>query len=311
MNQKITSLLKPYLDQGLLTDAFLAVGDLDADSGWELSIGSHCGGLFDLASLTKALFISPLYYYWHQLGVHDLNAPIQGIKTLDLLSHTSGLCDWRPLWIACQDHLESVDAHIDMLVRQRRDTGSYVYSDIGYILLGMQAKKIQPLAKLFESLCGFLDVRVEGQAGFAKHISSTALFVPTAQCPLRARRLQGEVHDENAWFLGGEAGHSGLFATGPWLHKYLKKLCQQACIERLINESQGGLRIWQKSGPSGSDFYAGQCWGHYGFTGTSFFIEPRARKYIILLTNAVYSERRPKWIAPLRKALTSLLASSI
>jgi CubicO group peptidase (beta-lactamase class C family) len=271
---------------------------------------------FDLASLTK-LFTSVAAVQQIERGTLGIDALVgaylpefrgaarHGITVRQLLTHTSGLRPELPLY-------DCADAE-ERLARLRAEApvgvpGSYLYSDLNMLLL----------QHLLERLTGRgLDVLVH--EGITRPLGMTATrFGP---CPGAAatedqRRpwakadrgmLRGEVHDENAWALGGVAGHAGLFSTGPDLAIFCRTL--------LAGGSYGPARILGPDfvelllTPPGLGFALDQPWfmgelagrgaaGHTGFTGTSLVLDPATDTFLVLLANTVHPRRRPANSAP-------------
>lgn len=322
-DKELQNLLTDTRASGGITHGYVACGSLDGkDPKYELEIG---GGnvAFDLASLTKALYVTPEVFLRVRQGEFHLSSRLNEISTLfqsqeyrqigvltvgELLSHTSGLQDWLSLWMECPgtpwDMMppdKKALALIDRSERHLHKCGKSVYSDLGFILLGLllQAHKSEP---------EFSDEPRRKRCGlwFANQIPKGHLCTPSGYCPIRDREIQGEVHDENAWYLGGMAGHAGLFSTGRGLVRYLKDLLQGPLGEDLIkaqiprrNVASGmtGLMGWQQgAGETSLPFGSGKGMGHLGFTGTAFWVVPETRMYGVLLTNRIVSGRSCQWI---------------
>jgi CubicO group peptidase (beta-lactamase class C family) len=129
-------------------------------------------------------------------------------SVLALATHTSGLTAWQPLYTLGLGR-GTLLAHA-LLTPPGATRGSIVYSDLGFIVLGHLVERVggQPLAALAAGL--FERLGVAARLGFTPGAGGVA---PTEECPSRGRTLRGEVHDENAFPLGGAAGHAGLFGT--------------------------------------------------------------------------------------------------
>jgi CubicO group peptidase (beta-lactamase class C family) len=271
---------------------------------------------FDLASLTK-LFTSVAAVQQIERGTLGIDALVgaylpefrgaagHGITVRQLLTHTSGLRPELPLY-DCADAEERL-----ALLRAEEPVsapGAYVYSDLNMLLLQHVLERITGRG---------LDVLVH--EGITRPLGMTATrFGP---CPGAAatedqRRpwakadrgmLRGVVHDENAWALGGVAGHAGLFSTGPDLAVFCRAL--------LAGGSYGPARILGPDfvelllTPPGLGFALDQAWfmgelagrgaaGHTGFTGTSLVIDPATDTFLVLLANTVHPRRRPADSAP-------------
>jgi CubicO group peptidase (beta-lactamase class C family) len=265
---------------------------------------------FDLASLTK-LFTAVAAVQQIERGtlgidarvgayLPDFRAAEQGVTVRELLTHTSGLRPELPLY-DCADDGERLE-----LLRSERPVGvpgTYTYSDLNPLLLQHVLERVTGRP---------LDVLVRD--GITRPLGMTATrFGP---CPGAAatedqRRpwakadrgmLRGEVHDENAWALGGVAGHAGLFSTG----RDLAVLCRTL----LAGGAYGPARILGPDfvelllTPPGLGFTLDQPWfmgelagrgaaGHTGFTGTSLILDRATDTFLVLLANTVHPRRRP------------------
>lgn len=212
-----------------------------------------------------------------------------------------------------------------------------LYSDVGYILLGMLLEEVcgLGLADLFHERIahplglertGFMPI-VPVIGPVAPPCGSTAA---TAWCPLRQRVMQAEVHDDNAWFLGGAAGHAGLFSTvsetadmvDGWIGAIgglrgatatREPLFGKDTASDFVFDDVGGPGVQRTPGfdrpsPAGSnagDLRPSGTVGHLGFTGTSFWFDRDSGLSIVLLTNRTNPEmygRQPE-IKSMRRAV--------
>jgi CubicO group peptidase (beta-lactamase class C family) len=306
--------------------------DPETGTGVELPpaarVPATVGTPFDLASLTK-LFTSVAAVQQIERGTLGIDArvgdylpdfhaaAVYGVTVRQLLTHTSGLRPELPLY-GCPD-----DAGRLALLRAEApvtEPGRYVYSDLNLLLLQFVLERTTGRA---------LDVLVRD--GITRPLGMTATaFGP---CPgaaatedqrrpwARADRgmLRGVVHDENAWALGGVAGHAGLFSTAPDLAVFCRAL--------LCGGSYGPARILGPDfvellfTPPGLGFALDQHWfmgelaghgaaGHTGFTGTSLVLDPATDTFLILLANTVHPRRRPPDSGP-RARLATRLARAV
>ena len=283
---------------------------------------------FDLASLTK-LFTAVAAVQQIERGTLGIDARVgdclpdfraaarHGVTVRQLLTHTSGLRPELPLY-DCPD----AAARLDMLRAEppTASRGAYRYSDLNLLLLQQVLERVTGRG---------LDVLVRD--GITRPLGMTATgFGP---CPQAAatedqRRpwakvdrgmLRGVVHDENAWALGGIAGHAGLFSTGRDLAVFCRAL--------LAGGSYGPARVLGPDftdlllAPPGLGFAVDQPWfmgelsgpraaGHTGFTGTSVVLDRATDTFLILLANTVHPRRRRPDSAP-RAALASRLARAV
>ncbi|GAA2281292.1 serine hydrolase domain-containing protein [Streptomyces atrovirens] len=264
---------------------------------------------FDLASLTK-LFTSVAAVQQIERRTLGIDARVgaylpdftaaarHGITVRQLLTHTSGLRPELPLY-DCADDAERL-----ALLRAERPVGvpgTYCYSDLNMLLLQHVLERVTGRA---------LDVLVRD--GITRPLGMTATGFgpcPSAAATEDQRRpwakadrgmLRGEVHDENAWALGGVAGHAGLFSTAGDLAVFCRTL--------LAGGSYGPARILGPDyvdllfTPPGLGFALDQPWfmgelagrgaaGHTGFTGTSLVLDRVTDTYVILLANTVHPRR--------------------
>ncbi|MEU9630110.1 serine hydrolase domain-containing protein [Streptomyces luteogriseus] len=309
-----------------------AAYDPDADAGVELPpeerVPMTVGTPFDLASLTK-LFTSVAAVQQIERGTLGIDAKVgaylpdftaaarHGITVRQLLTHTSGLRPELPLYDCADDRARLAALQTEQPVGV---PGTYCYSDLNMLLLQYVLERVTGRT---------LDVLVHD--GITRPLGMTATdFGP---CPGAAatedqRRpwakadrgmLRGEVHDENAWALGGVAGHAGLFSTGRDLAVFCRTL--------LAGGSHGPARILGPDfvellfTPPGLGFSLDQPWfmgdlagrgaaGHTGFTGTSLVLDPATDTFLVLLTNAVHPRRRRPDSAP-RAAAASRVARAV
>jgi CubicO group peptidase (beta-lactamase class C family) len=309
-----------------------AAYDAEADRGVELPPAARVPMTvdtpFDVASITK-LFTAVAAMQQLERGTLGIDARVAaylpdfraaaeaGITVQQLLTHTSGLRPELPLY-DCPSQEERL-----ALLRAEAPVGApgtYRYSDLNPLLLQY----------VLEHVTGrTLDVLVRD--GITRPLGMTATgFGP---CPGAAatedqRRpwakadrgmLRGAVHDENAWALGGVAGHAGLFSTGRDLAVFCRTL--------LTGGSYGPARILGPGSvelmlaPPGLGFEVDQPWfmgelagrgaaGHTGFTGTSLVLDPATDTFLVLLANTVHPRRRPPDHGP-RAAAGDRLARAV
>ncbi|MBC9726027.1 serine hydrolase [Streptomyces sp. TRM68367] len=309
-----------------------AAYDEGADAGVELPpdvrVPMTVDTAFDLASLTK-LFTSVAAVQQIERGTLGIDARVgaylpdfhaaalHGITVRQLLTHTSGLRPELPLY-DCADDAERL-----ALLRAEPPVGvagTYCYSDLNMLLL----------QHVLERLTGrTLDALVHD--GITRPLGMTAtVFGP---CPGAAatedqRRpwakadrgmLRGEVHDENAWALGGVAGHAGLFSTGRDLAVFCRTLLAAGSYgpARILGPDFVDLLLT----PPGLGFVVDQAWfmgelagrgaaGHTGFTGTSLVLDPATDTFVVLLANTVHPRRRTPDSRP-RAAVGSRVARAV
>jgi CubicO group peptidase (beta-lactamase class C family) len=233
-----------------------------------------------------------------------------------LLSHSSGLPAWRPL-------KDQPDAESARRMALETDffypTGTrVVYSDIGLILTGMAIEVLtgQRLdAAVRERVTAPLGLAHTGYLPVKNQPYDTSNIAPTEVCVMRKYRVVGEVHDENAWRLGGIAGHAGVFSTAPDLARFGQMLleggvpllqpttlAQMTTLQAQDGNTRRGIGFTLRSSDPDSFTYpfSPRSFGHTGFTGTSLWIDPEYDLVVALLTNRVYYGRAAEAITRLR-----------
>jgi serine-type D-Ala-D-Ala carboxypeptidase len=284
---------------------------------------------YDLASITKALFTSMAFAYAFDQGKVDLNQkvtfyypifPHKEIEVKDLLTHTSGLEAYYPFYEELQP-LPQLDSYEILLQKTfQLPLGSWqksVYSDLGFLVLGRVLEHIFSLSleNIWSLVQNYFYPQVEG-LHFCKGNQSLYRknsYAPTTRCPWRETLIQGEVHDEHAWLLGGVAPHAGLFGSIDDLNwalltiraqiigigrKVLKQKTSQLFLSRSMPSTQGdwalGFMLPGKVGSSSGQYLSPQSVGHLGFTGVSFWFDPVHDLIISLLSNRVFYGRNNK-----------------
>lgn len=249
----------------------------------------------------------------------------------DLLTHTSGLPAWRPLFrqpsadAACQMALDTFFSY---------PTGTQVvYSDIGLILLGMvieiltgqsldvavRERVTAPLG--LRNIC-YLPISSVESAQFVENVA------PTEFCAWRGHRIVGAVHDENAYRLGGVAGHAGLFSTAgdvaafgqtflgdhrgsPLLSSTMVDAMTRCYTDGIGTRRGLGFALWLPDPEASSNPFSQSAFGHTGFTGTCLWMDPERDLVVALLTNEVYNGRVNRGIAALRVAVHRAIVEAI
>jgi len=295
--------------------------------------------IYDLASLTKVVGTTTAVMILYDEGLIGLDDPVSkylpefsgGLKDSVtvrlLLEHRSGLPADRPLWRLATSPSDARRIVLSARLDYRPGT-RYVYSDVGAMTLAFIVEQVtgQPLD-------GFLHDRVYAPLGmshtFFRPVDSLKDHVaPTEVTPPRGYPLQGEVHDENAYALGGVAGHAGLFSTAQDLAVFAQMMLNGGEYDGVRIVSDSTIRIFttraagnralgwaMADGQWGSgQFLSNQAYGHVGYTGTSLWIDPTRDMFVILLTNRVHAARarRPeKVIADVRADLSDAAALAV
>ena len=275
--------------------------------------------VFDLASLTKVINTTtqvlrlveagrvdlddPLARHLPDLFQYRPDAPIRRITVRQCLAHRSGLPAVEPIytWGEGADRLKALVLQKDWAI------GEHVYSDINFILLGILVERLagRSLADLVP-------------AGFIAR-PDPAACAATERCMWRGRVMRGEVHDENAFSLGGLAGHAGLFGTAEAVLGFARDLMAgrvfaRGTLEELRRPQAGGVRGlgWEIRAPSwaGGSLCSPGTIGHTGFTGVGLWIDLDRGIAWTLLTNRVHPTRHVETgIQDLRRAVGNRAAA--
>jgi CubicO group peptidase (beta-lactamase class C family) len=275
------------------------------------------GTWFDLASLTKVLFTTPtilrlaaegrialddrLTVAIPDLRQYDPAAAERRLTFRQCLSHQTHLPAVEPLYTYGQDP-STLRAFILQRVWQE---GPPVYSDINFMLLGIAIERLTG--------CPLGEQPLPPGLTFDPNPAETAA---TERCTWRGRVMRGEVHDENAFALGGGAGHAGLFGTIDGVLDFARGLLQG------VDPALAGIRTRQSAtrtlgwearhaGWSGGDACSEETIGHTGFTGTGLWIDFRRGIAWALLTNRVHPTRhRETGIVELRRLVGDLVVGA-
>ena len=313
--------------------ASLGAGHLD----WAPSPVPDEHTIWDLASLTKVVGTTTAVMQLVDAGRLALDAPVQRylpqwtgrdkdrVTVRHLLTHSAGLPSWRPL------HKESTspEGALALVLATELDTvpgARMVYSDLGIVLLAQVVERVSGerldayLARhVFEPL-GMRETMYRPPAALRERIA------PTEWDPWRQRHLRGEVHDENAFALGGVAGHAGLFSSGHDLARFARMYLGGGALDgrRIVSEATIGsfTRVQDRAlshralgweTPTGRNSagtrLSDRAFGHTGFTGTSLWMDPGRDLFVLLLTNRVNPSRQNTRISAVRVALADAAAS--
>ena len=345
-NEKLSALLQQHIEAGEFPSAVYVVAERDdvvyTDAlGYSVvepyRVANKIDTIYDLASLTKPLITTLLCARRIELGELTLDSSVshylpefertdkQMITVRELLTHTSGLPAWRPLYLLTEDEPERAAGAIANLDLEYKPGTRVVYSDLGFIALGillerMMGQRIAELAKheIFEPLQlqqTFFNPEIALQTGIAACESGNAYEFDMSKqigageyTKSRQRMIWGEVHDGNAYFLGGAAGHAGLFSTAgetfliaqQFLSDSTKLLKPQTC--RLFRENMTpgleearsiGWQLAATKDSTGGARLPTDSFGHNGFTGTCVWIDPEHNRVFILLTNRTHAHALP------------------
>jgi serine-type D-Ala-D-Ala carboxypeptidase len=331
--------VRQLLDAGVATGAYpAAVLEVGREQGvsWRHATGrlTYEPGaaaaseetVFDLASLTKVIATTTLAMQLVERQGLRLSDPVSSwlsewrgrdrahVRIRDLLEHCSGLTAWMPFY---RDHRGRADLAAAMcaLPLECPPWTRAIYSDLGFMLLGfiLEDAAGAPLDRQFAAVADGLDLHFGARAEWR------ARTAPTEIDPWRGRLLCGEVHDENAWALGGVAGHAGLFGTAPAVGAFARRVLATCRADTALARRETLARFTTRSTVPRSSRAVGwdtmlrtsscgtrlseRAVGHTGFTGTSLWIDPDRDLYIVLLTNRVHPVRDNARLARLRPRL--------
>ena len=293
--------------------------------------------VFDLASLTKVLATVPIAMQQVERGAIGLDDPLRehvagwkdpdraDVTVRDLLAHCGGLAGHAPLYEYCRSRAEFEDAICASPLAYPPRSQS-VYSDLGFILLGFLLEGDGTLAARFDAVRAQMAVVEDLQ--FDPPRLWHPRIAPTEFDRRRGRLLVGEVHDENAWALGGVAAHAGLFGTAAAVGQCARHLLQildgkvgaftratlETFIARRIDIPDSSRALgWDTMRPTSScgARMSPRAFGHTGFTGTSLWVDPDRAIYVVLLTNRVHPTRDNDAIKQVRPAFHDAVIESI
>jgi CubicO group peptidase (beta-lactamase class C family) len=315
---------------------------------------ARLSSIFDIASLTKPL-VASLFFALAQEGkiapegrLSDVLPPRSSdpaageIRFLHLLSHTSGLPAYRPLYDAIRDaeekegrrlwgtseaHERIVGAVLSLPLEAAPGTAC-VYSDLGYILLGraLELSAFGALDRLLrEHLCGPLQMRDTAYLPLAALSEcETGRLVSTGYSEDRKKEKVGEADDENAAAMGGVAGHAGIFSTAHDLFLFSREVLRARRGEGRVLTRPAALAMTTKAAEppgcprtpgwdtptcaagtgsqAGSHFTEGS-FGHLGYTGCSLWIDPSREVAVVFLTNRIFYGKQNEGLKTLRPFL--------
>ncbi|MDR3725809.1 MAG: serine hydrolase [Terracidiphilus sp.] len=302
--------------------------------------------VYDVASLTKVAATTAAAMLLHQRGLLDLDTPLgellpgfvvgraagdcaRLVTLRHLLAHNSGLPGYVQFFRSVSTPAALLRACLELSLEAEPGTRAE-YSDPGFILLG----------KALEVLLGEdLPVWVRREIHEPLGLAATGFCPPAAARPLippteedttfRKRRIQGEVQDENAWVLGGAAGHAGLFSNVPDLLHFAQEMIEAGSAAgkpRLFKPETVGL-FAQRQGPEGSSralgwdtpsknsssgsYFSPRSIGHLGYSGCSLWIDLEAGIAVVLLTNRTWPDRQRQLIRTVRPAFHNAIREAL
>jgi len=307
--------------------------------------------IYDVASLSKPVVTTTLVAMQVAAGRLQLDTPIatylpewasgpnlewrRNVTLRHLLTHTSGLPPHKPYYQMSKGKVGSPQTRREVLAKifsepLTSEPGKQSsYSDLGFILLGEIVERMTG-----ESLDRLARARIFTPLGMRDSLynpakSLRARIAPTENdAAFRKRLVHGEVHDENAWAMGGVAGHAGLFSTAADLAAFCQMLLNgglyahqrilgRNTIEQFTSRQAlaGGTRALGWTVPtedsSSGRYFSARSYGHTGFSGTSIWIDPEKELFVVLLTNRVYPTRENEKIAQVRPAVHDAVVEAL
>lgn len=290
---------------------------------------------YDLASLTKVIFTVQALMLAYEEKKWSLETRVQEIvdwyphpevRIRDLLTHSAGYEWWKPLYLQF-DSARDLGGRREQLRKILQETplspqDASVYSDLDFLVLSFVLEKLwdRPLWEIWEQMkTQFYEGTTFDFHLHNQPLQRLSLYAPTEECPWRKRLLQGEVHDENTWALGGISTHAGLFGSVDdvgWAllnfrsqilgvgrsfvkMKTAKIFSQRARPEGLGDWALGFMLPTPGAASCGTHFSLSSI-GHTGFTGTSLWYDPKSDLGVVVLSNRVLYGRDNKAFTKLR-----------
>jgi len=302
---------------------------------------------FDLASLTKPLGTTLAAMKLKEENLLDLDQPISSliepfpwkdkadITPRLLLNHSSGLADWKPYYLELvQLPIKERKPAVRRLIMEEslHDEPHTVslYSDLGFIVLEWIIEIVAG-----QDLSSFLNTNFYYPLGLKNlyldqittdPVHEKGLYAATEDCPWRKKIMQGHVHDENAYALGGYSGHAGLFGTALDIftlttalvniyHGYNAGLLKSKTVRTFLSRQEIvpgstcalGWDTPSKNNSSSGNYFSSNSVGHTGFTGTSIWIDLEKKITVLFLTNRIHPSRSNETIKKFRPELHNLI----
>ncbi len=295
--------------------------------------------IYDIASLTK-LFTATGIMILVERGKILLNDTVttyyprfakngkSKITIAQLLTHTSGL----PAWQALYKTVESKEAALEELFNLKLDAKpgeTYIYSDLGYMMLGFIIEKVTKLTyDEFITQEILIPLKMNDSMFNPPPELKERCAATEIDNVYRKRLIWGEAHDENAAAIGGASGHAGLFSTASDVARFCQMILNYGELDGvrilspltvlLMTQNQVPYRIdvkrgygWYISSTLRGDIFPLGSFGHTGFTGTSIWIDPVSDSFSIVLTNRIHPNRDNTTVNVIRSKFHSSLAAAI
>lgn len=297
--------------------------------------------IYDLASLTKVVATTTVAMSLFDEGRLALDAPVasylprftgrwkERVTVRHLLTHSSGIEWWAPLYKEVAGQKAYVERICAMDLVSEPGT-AMKYSDLGIILLGEILQRVS--GRTLEELVRERVIEPLGMKDTA-FLPAAALLpriAPTEFDAWRGRTVHGEVHDENAFALGGVSSHAGLFSTAPDLARFAqmmlwkgvyghRRIAAPRTVDAFTRRSTLPLGTdraigWDTRSSEGStagSLFSPTSYGHTGFTGTSLWIDPERELFLVLLTNRVHPTRDNPKMRAVRPAVADAVVRAL
>jgi len=307
--------------------------------------------IYDLASLTKVVATTTMAMILVDRGLLDINRRIaeflpdfippfdlatgplwtarEEVTVRHLLAHTSGLPGYEQFFLRARKKSHLIEEALALSLEESPGQKA-VYSDVGFILLGEILERASKVP---------LDIFCQREIFAPLGMRSTCFNPPAELLPriapteqdnlFRKRLICGEVHDENAWVMGGIAGHAGLFGTADDLAVFCQMMLdegnaggKQLIEAKTVREFTQALPCPQgdahalgwgrRSEPfSSGKYFSPMSYGHLGYTGTSIWIDPEKQLFVILLTNRVHPTRENDAIRAFRPVIHDAVVETV
>lgn len=335
--------LRSAIERGEIPGAVLLIGTSKEDLHFKAygnravkpeAVPMTADTIFDAASLSKPVGCATSVMLLIERGKIRLDDPVskylpafaqngkENITVAQLLLHRGGLIPDNSLNDYREGPVRSIE-RIHALSPQKTPGTAFMYTDVGYIVLGELVKAVdgRPLDE-------FAQQEIFEPLGMKETFYKVPQALRSRTAPTEQREgrwMQGEVHDPRAYALGGVAGHAGLFTTAADLARYCRMVLAQGQLDgkRILSESTirdmttsralpdgTGARSYAYdvdtgySSARGDRFHAGSTFGHTGFTGTMFWIDPSNDCFVILLTNRVHPDGKGQIVSLRRRVVT-------
>lgn len=293
--------------------------------------------IYDLASLTKVMVTTPLcmkLFEANKLHLEEAVGSVVPEFTEDegrpehvtfrhLLAHSSGLPAHRKYYEHAH-HAEQVLQQVFATPLEVDPATRAEYSDIGFILLGIAIERL--MGATLDVLAHrevFGPLGLSCSYGPLTHVHDVP---PTLEAvDFRDRRICGQVNDENAWVMGGVAGHAGLFGTARDVDTFAQMMLRGGAP--LFKPDTVKVFTTRQTSPAGTSralgwdtpsppsqsgkYLSAQSYGHLGYTGTSLWIDPERELAITLLTNRTYPDNTSHKIKQYRPRIHDAVIESL